>query len=278
MISTGQTSGTGCQTWVQATCDIDRWIDAHLRDIPAGHSDTGAAQHEPAGDQTAQSRLRFRLHPEWLDYDLTPVVPGVIKANFVTAIPHARRVSRLRLPFSRARTPAPGLAGKFLVECGSRAPARRRVAGLSSRIWRKDCGAIIVAILDRRGAAKMFARNIGGWIIEMVDQLVRTRPGRIGAGWFRRISSNPEFIAPPSGRVWQGDVEPRAAARPSRFGRAQQWIERWFPTKLGIFVSEMLFAGSAKLPLDVRPIFADRFAARGGSFVDVDAHGEYNIP
>ena len=58
-----------------------------------------------------------RLHPEWLNYDLNPIAPGVIKANFITGIP-LRDASAQCVYHSHVLEHLPReVARTFLLEC-----------------------------------------------------------------------------------------------------------------------------------------------------------------
>jgi SAM-dependent methyltransferase len=183
-----------------------------------------------------------RLHPEWLNYDLTPVLPGVIKANFIAGIPlpdnstecvyHSHVLEHLPRPVAR----------QFLLEC-----KRVLVPGGILRIVVPDLEQIArdyVRILDRRRGGEDVSEEHRWMIIEMVDQMVRTRPGGELGQMTGEPLKNPGFIAPRLGAFGKEMLKPRpinANVKPSRFVHVQELIERWFPRKWGYLVSEMLF-------------------------------------
>jgi SAM-dependent methyltransferase len=168
----------------------------------------------------------------------------VRKANFISGIPlpddsaacvyHSHVLEHL--PESLAR--------QFLLEC-----KRVLVPGGILRIVVPDLEQIArdyVAILDRRRAGEDVREEHRWMTIEMVDQLVRTRPGGEFGRLLARGVHKKDFIAPRWGsygnELLAAASNPNAPPpAPSRYERMLDRIERWLPKSWGYLVSEMLF-------------------------------------
>lgn len=184
-----------------------------------------------------------RIHADWANYDLSPTAPGIRRANFISGIPlHDASADCVYHSHLLEHLPE-SIARRFLLEC-----KRVLKPGGILRVVVPDLEQIArdyVAALDRRrGADSEEAREAHRWMtIEMVDQLVRSRPGGEFGAMLDRGVRNPAFIEPRLGSFGRGRMKPPGStpSPTSRYVRALDRIERWLPKSWGYLVSEMLY-------------------------------------
>jgi predicted SAM-dependent methyltransferase len=178
-----------------------------------------------------------RYRADWANYDLTPCAPEVRSADFINGIPladgsaacvyHSHILEHLPRPVGR----------RFLAEC------RRVLApGGYVRIVVPDLERAardyLAAVDARRGAGsgpEAGARRLEHeWMqIELIDQMVRDRPGGEYTKSLAANRENDAFVLPRlgahGGEMIAGLRAAVPAPRPSRFVRAINFIERWVP-------------------------------------------------
>ncbi len=182
-----------------------------------------------------------RWHPAWLNFDRFPASPQVKRADLRRRIPLRNNVASAVYHSHLLEHFTPALARPFLGEC-----LRVLKPGGILRIVVPDLeqsARDYVAILDRlrAGAAAPLERK---WlVIEMIDQIARTRPG---GELDRMIREHPEadpFILPRLGAFGPRLIEilrdPDSSR--SRFERRLRLIETWLPGRCGMMVADALF-------------------------------------
>ena len=185
-----------------------------------------------------------RFHSDWVNIDLYPAGPGVRKANFIRGIPLPDRSAACiyhshlfeHLPLAVAR--------RFLGEC------RRVLApGGILRIVVPDFERSArdhIATLDRRRAGENLQAAHRWLLIEMIDQIARTRPGGEMVQMIAEDDRHDDFIAARLGSFGASLIsgvreQTRERSRPPRFHRAAWIIERCLPGRLGSAVVDAWF-------------------------------------
>jgi predicted SAM-dependent methyltransferase len=135
-----------------------------------------------------------RFHEDWENFDLTPAAPQVRRANFVAGIPLPDR-SAACVYHSHVLEHLPLEVAKwFLQEC-----YRVLQPGGILRIVVPDLETTArdyLAVLDARRAGHGRAQDHRWMLIEMIDQMVRTRPGGELAAMLAQDAGNDDFVLP----------------------------------------------------------------------------------
>jgi predicted SAM-dependent methyltransferase len=194
-----------------------------------------------------------RYHPDWVNFDLTPIGPAVRPANFIEGIPladggascvyHSHVLEHLPLDVAR----------RFLREC------RRVLApGGVIRVVVPDLEQTArdyLAVLDARRAGRGRAADHRWMLIEMFDQMVRTRPGGEFAAMLAEDAGNDDFVLP---RVGAFGGQLAASARNSAAGdggagslrgRVFRGLTGLLPGRLGQTLREVRYRRAGEIHL-----------------------------
>jgi SAM-dependent methyltransferase len=162
-----------------------------------------------------------RYHPSWLNFDLNPTAPGVTHCDLTEGVPlpddHCDAVFNSAL----LEHLSPESASKFLHEC-------RRILkpGGILRIGVPDLeriAQVYLAKLERAAAGDAGAAADYDWMmLELVDQLVRTRSGGSMAAFIEAGAPNEQFIEARIGQEFTGLKQAFAAAEAGRLDRLRR--------------------------------------------------------
>ena len=196
----------------------------------------------PAARRLVNLGCGGRFHPDWMNLDLHPAAPGVIRADFVRGIPLPDRSAAGVYHSHVLEHLSPDQAEPFLRDC-----LRVLVPGGRVRVVVPDLERIArdyVAALDARRSVPEPAdcespedKRLRWVRIELLDQMVRTRQGGQMARAFAEVARDPEFrafVAPRLGTEGDrqldaaADAEARGGGGPGRLERTQAALERRF--------------------------------------------------
>jgi len=189
-----------------------------------------------------------RLHPDWVNIDLFPTAPGVRVADFINGIPLPDR-SAACVYHSHVLEHLPlDVARRFLTEC-----FRVLAPGGVLRVVVPDfeqSARDYVQILDRRRRGEPLSKQHRWMLVEMFDQMVRTRPG----GEMTRMLKTPEvddFALPRLGSFGRGlaDLLRKPGGGPGRFERFIDRLERGLPRQWGRAIGDTMFRRRGEIHL-----------------------------
>jgi SAM-dependent methyltransferase len=211
----------------------------------------------------------MRFHPAWVNFDLTPAA-GVRQANFIEGIPLADRAAACvyhshvleHLPLEVAR--------RFLRECH-----RVLEPGGILRVVVPDLeqsARDYLAVLDARRRGEPRAEDHRWMLIELFDQMVRTRPGGEFSAMLARDAGNDGFVLPrvgAFGKELAASARGGAKARPSLKRRVFDRVTAMLPGRLGQTLQEMRYRRSGEIHLWMYDELFLGDLLREAGFVDV---------
>lgn len=222
-----------------------------------------------AGESMINLGCGTRYHSEWMNFDLCPVGEGVHRANFIAGIPVPDRTARC-VYHSHVLEHLPLEVGKrFLGEC-------RRVlsAGGILRVVVPDLEQSVrdyLGVLDARRAGQGSAADHRWMLIEILDQMVRTKPGGLWTEILAERGGNDAFITPRLGAFGMKLVEYIRGPQPRGSFKRRAWKRAlsMLPKRWGATLDEVRFRQAGEIHLWMYDEFFLRDVLREVGFQDI---------
>jgi predicted SAM-dependent methyltransferase len=181
------------------------------------------------------------FHRSWTNYDLHPNDPAVKHADFLNGVPLADESAQVvyhshvleHLPLDSAK--------RFLREC-----RRILIRGGIVRIVVPDfeqSARDYIAILDRRRRGEDLNVEHEWMLVELMDQMVRTRPGGQFSAMLAKHRDHDDFILPRIGNFGKAlaDECRKAQTGRSRMERMMDRLEKYIPGTWGTGAAQAMF-------------------------------------
>lgn len=190
-----------------------------------------------------------RFHPDWMNFDLNPISPQVRPANFISGIPLADQSAQCVYHSHVLEHLPPEIGKRFLAEC-------RRVLAVGGilRVVVPDLeqsARDYIQVLDARRAGKGSEADHRWMLVELLDQMVRTKPGGEWTTFLAARAGNDQFITPRLGAFGQNLMDAVRKPQPPLSFKQRTWrrMLSMLPRRWGAALEQVRYRQAGEIHL-----------------------------